>query len=676
MELLAPAGSKEAFVAAIRGGADSVYVGIKSFNARVHAKNLSFHDLEALLDYAHGRGRKVYVAFNTLLKHSEMDEAAAALETLEELGPDAIIVQDMGIARLARERFPGLELHASTQAAVHNSQGVAVMAAMGFKRVILARELSFSELKLIAARSKVGLEVFCHGALCFCVSGMCLFSSAIGGQSGNRGRCTQPCRRIWRTGRERGYLFSPRDLRLAEQVPKLRSAGVAALKIEGRMRSSDYVHRVVRAYRTLIDAKKADFPKALEEARALLDADYARAKSTALFSGRDPRLFGPSEAQCLGLRIGEVLEARQERLSVDVSRPLARGDRLRISDPAGDRTAAIKVKAFKRSGRRHDLPYAGPAFKPGSPVFLAGDAASQEKSFAKEVDDIFSGRPARRRSPARPGKEHAALLRNRWTRKRGPGPERLLVRVDDPGWLPLLSPDAGLEPVISLDLDNLQPFLRLLERPGPGPRGTLCELPPYIGQRELPDFRRAVRELRASGFERWVLNNPGHFGFFEERPAELVSGPFLYTLNAYAALAWGELGVSSFMTSWEDDVLNLRELSRLALGSHLIVFLYGRPPVARSRLLTRELCGTAPVEEKGLRFRRLFRAGSGIVIPDEPVSLFTARAKLRERGVAAFGIDLSFISPDKSSWDSIYSDYRSGSNPDDSIKLNFKRGLK
>ncbi|MFH1724794.1 MAG: peptidase U32 family protein [Elusimicrobiota bacterium] len=707
MELLAPAGSKESFVAAIRGGADSVYVGVKSHNARIYAKNLSFYDLEVLIHHAHERGRKVYVTFNTLIKQREMDDAARALAALERLGPDALIVQDMGVARVVREHFPGLALHSSTQMAAHNGQGAAVLAERGFTRVIVARELSFSELKLIAGGSPVELEVFCHGALCFCVSGMCLFSSAMGGHSGNRGRCTQPCRRLWRSGKEKGYLFSPKDLQLAEHVRKLRSIGVAGLKIEGRLRSSDYVYRVVKAYRAILDADDGGLDEALKEARALLAADYARAKTTALFSGRDPDLISPGQTQCLGLRIGEVAGSVEGRLSIEVSRALERGDRLRVSDPGSDRTEVLKVKDFTRDGKRYELPYSGPAFGPGTPVFLAGDARSEEKSFTKEVDALFVayGGSRGRAGDAPPhSKAYAGLLANQWARNRGAArSERLWITIDDPAWtrvIPLRKAAAGVDAppdahslpdgarhrapagvdadlVMSLNRDNLHAFLDAAKDLPVAAKDVICQLTPYIGQRELPEFRRAVQVLSAAGFSRWILNNVSHFGFFKDTPAELIAGPFLYTWNAYAALAWKELGVSRFIVSWEDDALNIKELCRLALRGHLVAYLYGYPPLARSRMLSKRMCDGGPVEEKpGVRFRRVFESGSAILIPDKPVSLFNARKKLSELGIDAFGIDLSFIAPDAERWSAIYASFRDRVNPDDTIKFNFKRGVK
>lgn len=681
MELLAPAGSKESFAAALRGGADAVYLGIKAHNARVYAKNFSYFDLEVLLAHAHAQGKKVYVPFNTLVKQWEIGDIVASLSALERLKPDALIVQDLGVARIAREYFPNLELHASTQAAVHNSQGAMVLKEMGFKRIILARELSFSELKLISGRSSIELEVFCHGALCFSLSGMCLFSSAIGGHSGNRGRCTQPCRRIWKGEEQKGYLFSPKDLELAEYLPKLRSLGISSIKIEGRMRSSDYVYRVVKAYRTLLDAKKEKYNEALKEACDILAVDYARSKTSALFSGRDPGLFEPTKAQCLGLKIGTVTQSRKGFLSVQVSRDLRHGDRLRIADPTKDQTETLKVKEHTRRGDLYDLPYTGQAFNAGAPVFLVGDSDSQERSFKKEINDLFDNHfESREQSAATlPKKPYAAILANKWKRTQEEArTERLWLRIDTPGWLEMLPlQDANTDLVLSLNRDNIHAFLKSAKDLSFPRERVLCEFTPYISQREFPDFRSAVEELTAIGFSRWVLNNVSQFKLFKEPPQELVAGHFLYTWNAYAAAALKELGVSRFVLSWEDDILNIKELCRLALRGHLSVYLYGHPPLSRSRFMTRDMCDGTPLEERpGLRFKRVYESGSGMVIPEIPVALFNAREKLSALGIDTFGIDLSFIPPDKKQLKEILQSYHESSNPDASFKFNHKRTVK
>jgi putative protease len=273
-ELLAPAGSMEALRAAVSCGADAVYLGGKRFSARQYAENFDDRELARAVDFAHGRGVRIYAAVNTLLHDREIPEAAKYLLFLSEIGVDAVLVQDPGLAHLAREVIPGLPLHASTQMTLHNSAGLEWAASLGMKRVVLARELSLAEVEAMgktAGHLGIGLEVFVHGALCYSYSGQCLLSSAIGGRSGNRGRCAQPCRRPYtlvrgavdeygRPGRSAPvllgdrYLLSTRDLSLYPYLDRVVRAPVAALKIEGRMRSPEYVGVVTGIYRKALDA--------------------------------------------------------------------------------------------------------------------------------------------------------------------------------------------------------------------------------------------------------------------------------------------------------------------------------------------------------------------------------------------------------------------------------------
>jgi putative protease len=262
-EILAPAGNLEAFRAAVENGADAVYAGGQSFGARAYAGNLSPAELAEAVRYAHVRGVRVYVTVNTLVNNAELETVGRYLVDLYRIGVDAVLVQDLGVMRLARTLLPGLKIHASTQMTVINSEGAAFLRDLGVARVVLAREVSLADMREIAGNSGIEIEVFVHGALCVCYSGQCLMSSLIGGRSGNRGRCAQPCRLPYtlveaNSGRNVGanlgpHLLSPRDLRLASYLPELVRAGVTALKIEGRMKRPEYVAIVTRIYRQVRD---------------------------------------------------------------------------------------------------------------------------------------------------------------------------------------------------------------------------------------------------------------------------------------------------------------------------------------------------------------------------------------------------------------------------------------
>lgn len=259
-ELLAPAGSPEIFRAVIAAGADAVYVGGDMFGARAYANNFSGEELMEAIDYAHLYGRKVFLTVNTLLKNAELGRLYEYLLPFYERGLDAVIVQDFGVMKFVREHFPGLSIHTSTQMTVTGVEGAAFLRDLGAERIVMARELSLEEMKEIHEKTGVELEAFVHGALCYCYSGQCLFSSLLGGRSGNRGRCAQPCRLAYsvldedhREYQKDSFVLSLKDMCGIEDLHKLREAGVYSLKIEGRMKQIPYAAGVVSFYRKYID---------------------------------------------------------------------------------------------------------------------------------------------------------------------------------------------------------------------------------------------------------------------------------------------------------------------------------------------------------------------------------------------------------------------------------------
>ncbi len=265
IELLSPAGGMEALHAAVQNGADAVYLGEKSFSARQSAENFDPDGLKNAVRYAHERGTKVYLAMNTLINHKECEMFEKGVNLAAKSGVDALIIQDFGGAEIARHVCPDLPIHASTQMSAHNEKDVLALMEKGFSRIVLARELKMEEIAKIYHNTKASLEVFVHGALCVCVSGQCLMSSFIGGRSGNRGRCAQPCRQQYTAEGKRGYYLSPRDLCLLDEIASLDKIGVDSLKIEGRMKSPEYVATVTGIYRKYLDDVKSASKEDIKE---------------------------------------------------------------------------------------------------------------------------------------------------------------------------------------------------------------------------------------------------------------------------------------------------------------------------------------------------------------------------------------------------------------------------
>ncbi len=346
-ELLAPAGSKGSLIAAVENGTDAVYFGGTFFSARQYAPNFDREELEWAIDYAHARGVKAYVTVNTLVKDSELEEAADYLQFLCSLGADAVIVQDIGILKLLREQFSVLPVHASTQMTIHNAEGVKFLQEMGVKRVVLAREMSLDEIKQIKSKTRVEIETFIHGALCFSYSGQCLLSSMIGGRSGNRGYCAQPCRKKYRVDDVEGYLLSPKDLNMSWHIPAIMDAGINSFKIEGRMKRPEYVAGVVRVYRRLIDryVKMPSRFHVTDEEKHILLQLFNRGFTTGYsFVNPGSELMSRKYPHNLGTRLGRVAdyEPHKRMVSINLMAPLRVGDGIGI----GARETGVIVRSM------------------------------------------------------------------------------------------------------------------------------------------------------------------------------------------------------------------------------------------------------------------------------------------------------------------------------------------
>ena len=402
-ELLAPAGSLEAGYAALHYGADAVYLGLTKFSARAGAENFTPEELDEFTAYAHTLGRKVFVALNTVLTEAEARELPEIFAMLRRTRVDALIVQDLGVFYLAKKMLPGVELHASTQMAVHNAEGAKFLQRLGFKRVVLARELSLREIQAVAeAAPDLDLEVFVHGALCYSYSGQCLFSALEYGKSANRGRCVYPCRAEFaveeendnRGAREdrhglaggcgglRSHLFSMKDLALEEAVLKIPAL---SLKIEGRKKSPLYVAAVTNYYRHILDGRKKDLKEA-EDIRQIFSRPWCRFH----FNGKDKNVVDAHFVGHRGLLIGKVERVGRNRLGFKTSHAVARYDGVQIDAAGDEKPFGFGVKALFVNGKpaieaaagqyvELELPEEHPYLAAGAPVYLASSSAVKGK---------------------------------------------------------------------------------------------------------------------------------------------------------------------------------------------------------------------------------------------------------------------------------------------------------
>ena len=408
MELLAPVGGLEQFFAAVENGADAVYMGGSKFNARIKAENFSTEQLKDAIRYAHLRNVKVYVTVNILLSEKEIQSAAEYCSELYEMGADGIIVQDLGLASWVKANLPELPLHLSTQGTVYNLSGVRAAETLGFKRVVLARETSLSEIKKITDSCSAEIEMFVHGALCMCYSGQCQMSRVIGGingRSGNRGLCAQPCRLPY-SGE---YPLSPKDLCTLDYLDEIYNAGVTSLKIEGRMKSPEYVAVVTGIYRKYLDEYLQNGAyQVSDEDRKALRQIYSRGEFTTgyLFDNPGEDILTVEVPKHQGFYVGEVSNIPNEKflLDVELSAPLEIGDNIEFRGSAISSSLVTYLKENDNKNNRN-LDSKNRTQKE-SKTFRIGDI----KNRVRVGDSIYRTRQASQIKDARKTYEGAAFV--------------------------------------------------------------------------------------------------------------------------------------------------------------------------------------------------------------------------------------------------------------------------
>lgn len=342
IELLLPVGGTKQLIAAVENGADAVYLGGQSFNARQYADNFNYDELKKSIKYAHIRGVNVYLTMNTLISDYELQEALKEVAKAYTLGIDALIVQDIGFAQKVKEFIPDLQIHMSTQGTIYNLEGVKILESMNFNRVILARELDIKEITSIGQLTNMEIEVFVHGALCIGYSGQCLLSSLIGGRSGNRGKCAQPCRLPYQITdlqgnvlTEKSYLMSPKDLAAINLLPQLIKGNVKSLKVEGRMKSPEYVAAITQIYRKYLDLALMEKNEQIskEEHQILMQVYNRNGFTTAYLEGRKGyELISRQSPKHWGVLVGEVVSynKRKKLMEVKLYESLANGDGIEV----------------------------------------------------------------------------------------------------------------------------------------------------------------------------------------------------------------------------------------------------------------------------------------------------------------------------------------------------------
>lgn len=633
-EIMAPAGDRASFLAGVAAGADAIYLGLKHFSARMQAKNFGLGELATLVDYAHSRGVRVYVAMNVLLKPEDARAAGGLMERLARMvKPDAIIVQDLGLMTLARQAgFEG-ELHISTLANATHPAALKVAQGLGATRVVLPRELDLDEVKLMAQACPpgLGLEIFVHGALCHCVSGRCWWSSFFGGKSGLRGRCVQPCRRLYRQGGIKGKpegLFSCQDLSLDVLTkPLLDVPQVTSWKIEGRKKGPHYVYYVVTAYRMLRDS--SGDPEARKSAFSLLEQALGRPSTHGVFLPQRPfPPVNPSQETASGLLVGQVKREPGGKTFIQPREDLLPGDLLRLGceDDAWHQTFPLRRRIPK--GGRLDLPaptgpHRGAAPPSKAPVFLIDRRepelmrilAGMEKELALQPDP-----PEKEPSSFVPKTYHAARLDKRT--------ELNVFRS-----LPRGQARGGKSVETGIWLERSA----LLDVPRPVTGRIWWWLPPVLWPNEEDRYRKLLAEARERGARIFVLNAPWQVGLFEDKhDLRLIAGPFCNMASAQTAAQFAGLGIECAFVSPElsgEEILSLPRHSPIPLG----IVVGGFWPLGLTRILAEEVHTEQPIlSPRGeVAWVRKFGANHWIY-PGWELDLSGHRRELEQAGYAVF----------------------------------------
>ena len=710
MELLAPAGSLPAFETALREGADAVYVGAPGFNARALARDFSLAELAAMASHAQSQGKRFYVAMNSLVKEHEVGAAVETLAFLAGIKPDALIIQDWGLLAIMRRFFPQLKAHASTLMTVNNSAIARHCQQQGFERVVLARELSLEEIGAIHQQCPVDLEIFIHGAMCFSYSGLCRFSSLHGGKSSLRGQCVQPCRRRYDwlpsgkrqlasgAGKGSGYLFSMNDLCGIEQLAGLRHAGVMSLKIEGRLKSVEYVRNTVKAYRLVLDAVDAsaeEQARTLAEAQRYLDAAMGRKRSTGFFlADRQAALIQPHLSGNTGELVGKVVKTGSAkdgkgpvRIVAVLQASVQKGDRLRWHDEHSDERISFTLRTLEINGLPVDqgkkgqtATIGGSSLSSGGPrrssqgllfrVDVGGKAGRQDGGMAQKVaqqritppDQQKIGRILRALAMS----EGEAGTRKEAPRMAGtPGKRMGLLNkaaAETVVWwvkIPALEVAGQRFPVRSsaflLDFtaENIASHQRGSHRRKGAPIPLVWALPPIVTEAQLTWYQTAIAQLRHQGEHLFQISHLGQLPFFFNQEGESYPEPLAlygdYTLNVLNSAALDETatqGLHGCQLSLEADRTTLAGM--LAHGSTVQaplqtgLLVYGRPPLFTARLDAPHFAGKRSFSSpRGERFY-LERGQETVYIrPHQAFSLLHAVRDLGKLGLDYCVLDLS-----------------------------------
>ena len=587
MEILSPAGSPEAVRAAVCAGANAVYLGYGSFNARRNAKNFTEEELAAAVSYCHLRGVKLYLTLNTLANDRELPEAAALATHASKIGIDAVLVQDLGIVRMLRQVVPDLPVHASTQMSVHNLDGVKAAADLGITRAVLARELSGKDIAYICEHSPIEIETFVHGALCMCHSGQCYMSSIIGGRSGNRGLCAQPCRLAYGWGDQAdSYPLSLKDASMANHLQEFQRMGVASVKIEGRMKRPEYVWVVTKIY---ADALREGRDPTPEELRRLEHAFSRQGFTDSYYQGETgPHMFGVRENTPEPRELFAEARAAYEKgegpgvpvkfyAMIRPGEPVQVGvedNEGRVATAAGETPEVARTRSVTQSDVEAQLSKTG-----GTPYRCTEVRSLVAEGLSVPLSALNS---LRRQVLDQLSEQRVALPERR------SNPYKVGARYENPRTEPVINVSLRKASQISFELLRQKPNLiylptdeisanhnkvkEALQREIP----VCAVLPRVCFDRELPELHRQLEDCKELGITEVLAGNLGLANVAREMGFEIRGDFGLQIFNSQAAKEYKRLGLKSLTASFELKLAQIRDLAKV-VDTELIA--YGRLPL-------------------------------------------------------------------------------------------------
>lgn len=638
-ELLSPAGSPDALRAAIDGGADAVYLGGGSFHARMNADNFGTQEaLAEAVSLAHFWGVKVYVTLNTMVYDRELDAALAQAEQAARAGADGLIVADLGVASLLHRALPEMPLHASTQMSIHRGDAGKLLADAGFSRMVLAREMPADQIAQAVKESPIEIEMFVHGALCVSQSGQCLFSSLVGGRSGNRGECAQPCRLPFKDARGKDhYPLSLKDLSLARYVPEIVESGVASLKIEGRMKSPEYVYTVTRIWRELLDAGKgADEEQMLQLGRAFsrggfTDGYYRRRKGECMLGVRS------AEDKMASVGV-EKFRGITKKIPVQMQACLEAGKPMELTVSAKEHRVCVTGEVPEAA---HTRPISveqvqGSLCKLGSTPFVT---SAPEVCIKGEVMVAASALNALRR-------EAAEKLEEQMRKALVPAPvQRQTVEQPIPrGQRQSCRTARFLRPgqIVPAAKEYFEirylPLELVAEQDVPGCNGAV--MPPVIFPEDSGNIRKMLTKAWEKGIRHLLVGNIGHLYLLEGFDFVLHGDYRLNAANNATVCELEKLGFSDVIASAEMSQARLRDL-----GGNTAAIVYGRVPLMTlERCVNKQAAGCAActkgkaelVDRRGVRFPVIREYGHrNLVLNSLPTGMSDKGRALADQGIVA-----------------------------------------